>query len=149
MPYSIRWKGLVLVAAGLQLAACGDGRSGKTEKIHPAKVEHIEGTDLSRVILTERAAERLDIATVPVREAIMKRAGALRRVVPYGAVLYDSRGGTWVYTSPEARTFVRHAIGVEYIDGEEAVLSDGPPSGTLVVTVGAVELFGTEFEIGH
>jgi hypothetical protein len=149
MSYRIRWKDLVMIAAGLQLSACGGSSPGKVEKIKPAQIEHIEGTELSRVILTEKAAERLDIATVPVREVLVKRAGALRRVVPYGAVLYDAHGETWVYTSPAARTFVRHAIGVDFIDGEEAVLSEGPPSGTLVVTVGAAELFGTEFEIGH
>jgi hypothetical protein len=93
--------------------------------------------------------ERLDIATAPVRDAVVKRTGALRRVVPYGAVLYDAHGATWVYTSPETRTFVRHSIGVDFIDGEEAVLSDGPPAGTMVVTVGGQELFGAEFEIGH
>lgn len=149
MSYSIRWKGLILIAAGLQVSACGGGSPGKVEKVKPAKVEHIEGSELSRVILSEKAAERLDIATAPVREALVKRAGALRRIVPYGAVLYDARGVTWVYTSPEPRTFVRHEIGVDFIDGEEAVLTDGPPPGTQVVTVGATELFGAEFEIGH
>ena len=149
MFHSHRWMGMLLVAAGLQLPACRSSSPGKVEKARPAQIEHIEGSELSRVILTEKAAERLDIATVPVREVLVKRTGALRRVVPYGAVLYDARGETWVYTSPETRTFVRHPIGVDFIDGEEAVLSDGPPSGTLVVTVGAAELFGTEFEIGH
>jgi hypothetical protein len=149
MLHSNRWMGGLLMAAGLLLPACSGGTPGKVEKIRPAQVEHIEGSDLSRVILTEKAAERLDIATVPVREVLVKRAGAMRRVVPYGAVLYDAHGDTWVYTSPAARTFVRHAIGVDFIDGEEAVLSEGPASGTLVVTVGAAELFGTEFEIGH
>jgi hypothetical protein len=149
MSYSIRGTDLIAVATALLLSACGPGSPGKVEKIKPATVEHIDGSAISRVILTEKAAERLDIETVPVREMVVKRTGALRRVVPYGAVLYDAGGATWVYTSPEPRTFVRQQIGVDYIDGEEAVLSDGPSSGTLVVTVGASELFGTEFEIGH
>jgi hypothetical protein len=28
-------------------------------------------------------------------------------------------------------------------------LIDGPESGTKVATVGAVEIYGTEFEVGH
>jgi hypothetical protein len=112
-------------------------------------VEHVEGSEISKITLTEKAMERLAIATAPVREAMVTRAASPRRVVPYAAVLYDAHGETWVYTSPEQRAFIRHPIGVDYIEGDLAVLSDGPPSGTLVVTVGAAELFGAEFEIGH
>lgn len=34
------------------------------------------------------------------------------------------------------------------IDGDLAVLSHVPPAGTQIVTVGAAELFGTEFGVG-
>jgi hypothetical protein len=44
--------------------------------------------------------------------------------------------------------FVRHSISIDQINGNQAVLSAGPPSGTAVVTVGAAELFGTEVGIG-
>lgn len=123
----------------------------------PAKVEPLAEPGLSRVVLTEQAAERLGIQTAPVREerVVRKRTtgagevvalpAAQRKIVPYAAVLYDVHGDTWVYTNPEPLTFVRHRIGVDYIDGDLAVLSEGPPSGTKVVTVGAAELFGTEF----
>ena len=149
MSHRNRWMVLVLVAAGLTLPACRGGAPGKVEKVKPAVVEHVEGSELSKVTLTEKAMERLDIATAPVRDAMVKLTASTRRVVPYAAVLYDAHGDTWVYTSPEARTFVRHSIGVDFIEGDLAVLSDGPPSGTMVVTVGAAELFGAEFEIGH
>ncbi|MGE5801773.1 MAG: hypothetical protein ACM358_05915 [Gemmatimonadota bacterium] len=97
--------------------------------------------------LTARAAERLDIKTDRVQE--MQMGGATRKVVPYAAVLYDAHGDTWVYTSPEPLVFVRHAIHIDYIRGDRAVLSQGPPAGAAIVTVGAAELFGAEFEIGH
>jgi hypothetical protein len=71
-----------------------------------------------------------------------------RKLVPHAAVLYDPKGNTWVYTNPEPLVFVRHPISVDYIDADLAVLSDGPPPGAKVVTVGVAELFGTEFEIG-
>ena len=71
-----------------------------------------------------------------------------RQVVPYAAVLYDAKGDTWVYTNPNPLTFVRHPIHIDYIEGDLAVLSDGPAAGTAVVLVGAAELFGAETGIG-
>ena len=70
------------------------------------------------------------------------------KVVPYAAVLYYAGGNTWAYTTPQPLTFVRQAIHIDYIEGDLAVLADGPPSGTEVVIVGAAELFGAETGIG-
>ena len=64
-------------------------------------------------------------------------------------MIYDLHGDTWTYTSPESLTFVRHAISIDYIEGDVAILKDGPPSGATIVIVGAAELFGTEFGVGH
>ncbi len=136
-----------VIAAGLTLAGCRQ-HTAAPAKVKPATVEHIEGSDLARVTLTEHAAQRLRIETVAVREVNTARAGR-RSVVPYAAVLYDAQGDTWVYASPESLRFVRHPIQVNYVDGDLAVLSSGPPTGTMVVTVGALQLFGAEFEIGH
>jgi len=137
----------------------------------PAKTEAVQGTELSRVTLSPKAAERLDIKTAamgdePVKVRKSSAAGDVaakptaagaganervvamsrtRKVVPTSAVLYDAKGKTWVYTNPEPLVFVRHAISIDYIDGDRAVLLDGPASGTAVVTVGAAELLGTEY----
>ena len=138
--------GVCVIVAGLTLAGCHRPTSAPA-KVKPATVERIEGSDLARVTLTEHAAQRLRIETALVR-AVTLRAGR-RTVVPYAAVLYDAKGDTWVYSSPESLRFVRHPIQVDYIDGETAVLSSGPPAGSAVVTVGALQLFGAEFEIGH
>jgi hypothetical protein len=131
------------VVAGLLLAACG----GATEEEHtidePASVEHLEGSDVARLTVTARAAERLDIRTAPVE------ARRERTVVPADSVLYDPNGGEWVYTSPEPLVFVRAPVSVDHFAGDVAVLSGGPPAGTQVVTVGVAELYGIEFEIGH
>jgi hypothetical protein len=35
------------------------------------------------------------------------------------------------------------------MDGDSAVLSDGPSAGTEVVTVGTALVYGTEFEVAH
>ena len=231
---------VVAILAGLQTAACTQ-KAEILSEIKPAKVERVQGTELSRLTLTPKAVERLDIKTAAVREeqirarkrqaagevihrpaaaaandgskvwvrvamspadlrsvagsqpaqiasladvtggttarAIASLNGAkeltalhyavdqadgftpgqrvrvelalsgaaMRKVVPTSSVLYDAKGKTWVYTSPEPRVFVRHAITVDHIDGDRVVLSDGPAPGTAVVTVGAAELLGTEY----
>lgn len=66
-----RWL-TVLIVLGLLLSACG-GTSSTSSHDEPAKVEPIVGTDLNRVTLSERAAERLDIKTEPVRELDVER----------------------------------------------------------------------------
>jgi hypothetical protein len=59
-------------------------------------------------------------------------------------VLYEPDGKTWAYVSPKPLTFVRQAIVVDRIDGNQAVLSSGPALGTKVATVGVAELYGAE-----
>jgi hypothetical protein len=75
-------------------------------------------------------------------------AGKPQKIVPYSSVLYDVRGSTWVYTSPKPLVFVRHAITVDFIERDTAVLTDGPSVGTKVVSIGAAELIGAETGIG-
>ena len=72
-----------------------------------------------------------------------------RLVIPYAALLYDANGATWTYTSPEARVFERAPVTVDFIKGDRVVLTEGPSAGTKVVTVGAQELLGAEFGVGH
>jgi len=237
---------VALLVAGLQISACSDSETAT--KVEPATVEHIDGSDLSRVTLTAKAAERLGIETAVLREEEVTRkrrpggevvpspadkvaelgplwvrvplnesdlakvdrnqpalvlagddpdaglmatfvdpptsgdagqtsgalyyafenvgdkliqgqrvrvetplssSGRLRKVVPYSAVLYDAYGQTSMYTSPQPLTYVRHPVTIDYVEDDVAVLSDGPPVDTEVVTVGAAELYGTEFEVGH
>ena len=157
---SRRWILGALMVGGL-VAACAavvllllvsnpsiETKAGEAES-GAAVVEPVPGTELTRVTLSEQAAERLGIETALVAdEDVGSASGAttLRKVVPYSAVLYDVNGEAYVYTSPEPLSFVRAPITVDHIDGDVAVLSDGPSSGTAVVTVGAAELFGAEFE---
>ena len=143
MQHRNRLIALVLIIAGLLLAACGGQTSAsETGDGEPAKVVPVAGTHLNRVILSAKAAERLDIQTAPVQ---IEANGARQPVIPYAAVLYDPNGATWTYTSPRPLVFVRRDISVDYIEGNLAVLLDGPPSGTPVVTVGATELWGIEY----
>jgi hypothetical protein len=145
MQRTTRWI-LAMVVLAIPLAACSPSPAGAGEHEPAVVVEKIEGSDLSRLTLSEKGAARLGVTTAPVAE--QQVGGASRPVVPYSAVMYDKAGDTWAYTNPEGRTFVRASITVDRIEGDVAILSDGPPVGTLVVAVGAAELWGVETGVG-
>jgi len=69
--------------------------------------------------------------------------------VPYSAVLYDANGSEWLYVCEEEGLYRRTRIEVLRRAGELAILGRGPDVGTCVVSVGAAEVFGAEFEPGH
>ena len=125
---------MILMVAGFLLSACGSQVPVTGDKVAPSKLEPIEGTDLSRVILTEKAAERIGVKTVP----------ATAKVVPYSAVIYDTEGNTWVYTNPSPLTFVRAPIVIDRIDGDQAFLSQELETDDPIVTMGVIEIYGAE-----
>jgi hypothetical protein len=149
MRHSKRWIAILgLLIAVPQLSACTQTSAEATGGAEPAKVEHVEGSsDVSRLTLTAKAAERLGIQTAQVRE--QKVAGKQRKVIPYGALLYDSKGDTYVYVTSQPLTYVREPVTVDYIGAGSVVLTEGPAAGTVVVSVGAAELYGTETGVGH
>jgi hypothetical protein len=135
------------VLAVLLLAGCEKAATEETGGGGPAVVEEpAAGTEVARVTLTQDAAARIDVQTTAVR-ALSGHEGELQ--IPYAAVLYDPDGQTWTYTNPEPLVFLRAPIDVVRIDRSRAVLSKGPPPGTKVVTVGAAELLGAEYEVGE
>ncbi len=69
--------------------------------------------------------------------------------VPWAAVVYDIQGGAWVYERIAPQTYARTRIEVRHVTGDYAVLARGPDEGAEVVSVGAAELFGTEFGVGR
>ena len=71
------------------------------------------------------------------------------RIVPYTAVLYDLTGGTWVYVHSDPMAFVRQAIKIDTIKGNNVYLSDGPSLGTKVLAAAVPQVFGTEKGVGH
>jgi hypothetical protein len=132
--------GLVVLAAGLTVSACSEVESNLRET-YPYKVEPIKGSDVQRVRMKDETA-----ALLPVETTTVRRAGK-RKVVPHEALIYNPDGGSFVYTKPEAQTYVRAPVKVLRVDRGEAVLSDGPRAATTIVTTGAAELLATEYEI--
>ena len=150
MQHNNQWLVAVLIIAGLHVSACTKGAQSSTSTaVRPAHVVAVKGTDLSHVTLTAKAMERIDLKTDRVREQPVSRWASARKVVPYSSLIYDAHGQTWVYTSLEPRTFIRHKVDVDYIERDHVVLNDGPPTGTVVVSVGAAELYGAEFGVGQ
>jgi hypothetical protein len=139
--------GLVLIAGVVSLSACGEASSGydyETASHHdPAELEPIKGTDVNRVIIDAEGVERAGIQTAPIRQ------NGQGTVMPHSAVIYDAEGHSYAYTSPEPRTYVRQKIVIDHVDGDSVMLTDGPPAGTEVVTVGAALVYGSEFEVAH
>lgn len=139
---------IVLPGASYWLASAGSSPGDMSAESDgaAARLEPASGKSMPRVVLTAPAAERIGIQTAPVRATSQTASvrGAQRTVIPYSAVLYDVFGDTWVYTNVEPLVFVRQRVSIDHIDGDNAVLLDGPAPGTMTVTVGAAELFGTE-----
>ncbi|MEA2341450.1 MAG: hypothetical protein QOG11_1527 [Solirubrobacteraceae bacterium] len=148
MPRDKRWRTAVLVLPALALASCARSSTfddTPAADAGPARVEAVTGSDAPRVVLSGQAARRLGIRTTAI--VTEQRGGRKREVVPFSAVLYDAHGRAFTYTSPKHLVFVRRPIRVASITGGVATLRAGPPAGTMVVTVGAPELLGTEYGV--
>ena len=139
-----RWLLAVLLSVlATVLVACGQ-EAVEAGHEPPVILEPVDDdSEVTRIRLTARAAERLAVETSPV-EAF----GSGLMAVPYGAIFYGNDGETWLYANPEPLVFVREHIVVDRIEGEQAVLSEGPEVGTLVATVAVAELFGAETGVG-
>ena len=141
----------VLALVGTLVVVSGCNREQVAEKYHPAKTEETAVKGIMKITLEPRAAERIGLETAPLAEATVTVKGqtTTRMVMPYGALMYDTKGETWAFTNPEPLVFIRHKVAVESIDGDRVILTEGPPAGTAVVTVGAAELMGVENKYGH
>jgi hypothetical protein len=163
---------LILLVLGGVLSACGASAEDETQP--PASVEKstVAGQP-SRLFLTAQALQNLGVQTVAVaaisQSAIYSTtttvssaaapagsststsvAGTGRTLaVPYSAVVYDPNGQAWVFTNPQPLQFIRAPVTIDQIQGDTAILSSGPAVGTLIVRMGAEELLGTEYGVGH
>ena len=123
-----------------------DTAEGVTAKAGPAVIgDKDETTGLASVTLIEKAAERVGIETVAVTEAEEVREGSSGTLsVPYSAIVYDAKGNSFVYTVTGSLSYIRAPITVDYVEGDQDILSAGPSAGTEIVAVGVAELYGAE-----
>ena len=133
---------VVTVAAAASLTGCAEIEVPLAEPYEPAHLESTGPDQPARVILTEEAQHRVQLQTT-----LVKPHGA-DVSLDHAALVYDKKGKPWVFTVIGPRTFTRAAVGIKEVqDDNLVILSSGPPAGTEVVTVGAIELWGTELEI--
>jgi hypothetical protein len=117
------------------------GANGKA-----ATVEQVDGSEMPRVTLSDQAVERLGVVTDLVGT---QASGAIEQLtIPYRAVVYDAQGQAFTYVSPSPHVYTRVPLTVEDVQGDTAMLGDGPAAGTPVVTTGAAELWGAETGVG-
>ena len=137
---------MVTAFAACLATPCESALAAETggKKILPARVEATSDAKIMKVTLTPKAAERLGVVIDEVRS---DPSG--RRIVPYASVLYDLTGKTWVYISADPLTFVRGAVVIDTIKGDNVYLTDGPPAGTKVLAAGVPQVFGSEVKVGH
>jgi RND family efflux transporter MFP subunit len=84
-----------------------------------------------------------------VSVAMISRTAGAWSQVPFGAVVYDIHGGTWVYQKSDDHRYVRHRVQVDHTHSGITYLASSPPVGTSVVVEGTAELWGVEFGAGH
>lgn len=142
-------KRYILVALlGTALMAAGCRSDSPVARHEPVKLEETDQKGIMRVTLEAKAAERLGIETARVSEEAVAGKTGMRKVIPYGALMYDTHGEAWTFTSPQPLVFIREHIVVDDIEGDRVILAEGPSPGTIVVTVGAAELMGAEHKYG-
>ena len=83
---------------------------------------------------------------VALRVPLKTSARAL--VVPQSAVIYDVNGGTWVYEQRAPTQYARRRVELGGPSGANVIVVRGLAEGMTIVTVGAAELYGTEFYVG-
>lgn len=123
-----------------------DTASGAATKAQPYEVgEKNAETGIAAVTLTESGAERTGIETATVTAAGAVREGSSGTLaVPYASLWYDAKGGAFVYVVTAPLSYLRAPITVDYVEGDQAILSAGPEAGTEIVTQGVAELYGAE-----
>src|SRR5687767_13814493 len=85
------WVIVVAIVAALGIWAfqsVGPAESATSGGGKAVTIEKIEGTDLSKLTLEERAVQRLDIQLADVTEQQID--GVAKLVVPFGSVYYDA-----------------------------------------------------------
>ena len=121
-----------VICAGA-LGACG----GSSTQVPPPPGRIVHGHGAPRIVLSTAGAQRIGIATA---RATRGPGGTV--VVPYSALVYDSSGRVFAFSSPAPLTYLDLPVRVDHISGNSAYLRSGPAAGARVVTVGAEELFG-------
>lgn len=123
------------------LTACAEIESSTDDGYQPATLSEPDARGVRVVELTQLAADRVELKTARVQSV------RGRLTVPYDALVYDGKGGAWVYQVIGDLTYRRAPVEVASTEGATVVLSVGPPVGSEIVTQGAMQVYGSEVEM--
>lgn len=154
------WMFSMVLGFCMLLLGCGGNNHEEPSK-PPAILEKVPGTTFNRVILTKESVDRIGLQTVPLQlftQPIVMQTGipnptqtapiqnaSQKFTVPYSAIIYGLQGESWVYIQIKPLVFMRFAVAIDHIEGDAAILTTAPPLNTQVVSVGASELYGSEY----
>ncbi|MGW5779440.1 efflux RND transporter permease subunit [Streptomyces sp. NPDC003863] len=141
----------LLLAGGAGLTACSDSHSSSASAAEhseqpPAEIEQVPEGKIPHLTLAEDTAARIHITTEPLRQAPLDGTGPPQTLIPLKAVVYDPEGKTFAFTNPKPFVYIRTPVELGKFGKDYAVVKSGLPKGTPVVTVGAAELLGIEYE---
>ena len=117
-----------MVLAGIVLTGCASKGSSESAGGEPAHVEAIEGSEVSKVTVTEEGAGRIGMKTEPERVLTTNGiATPARTVIPLAAVLYDKDGVRPGPTpTPSRLPIVPQQVVIDHVDRDNAILASGP-----------------------
>jgi RND family efflux transporter MFP subunit len=99
--------------------------------------------DLGRAGSRLRPHERVSVQLTMTAPS----SGDAAITIPESAILRDLQGGTWVYEVRAPHVFARRRVELGGPAGSGVVVTRGLDDGVRIVTVGAAELYGTEFYV--
>jgi hypothetical protein len=132
---------VVAAAFAATSTGCAEIEVPLAEPYEPAAVESAGPNQPAKIILTEEGMRRIALQTTVVRPQ------GQGLTVDYAALVFDKKGMPWVFKVTGPRTYVREAVKIKEVKDDQVLMSAGPPAGTEVVTVGAIELWGAELGI--
>ncbi|MGW1508332.1 efflux RND transporter permease subunit [Streptomyces sp. NPDC002394] len=141
----------LLLAGGTGLSACANSDNSSASAAEhneqpPAEIEKVPEGRIPHLTLAEDTAKRIHITTEPLRQAPLDGTGPPRTLIPLKAVVYDQEGKTFAFTNPKPYVYLRTPVQLGQFGEHDAVVRSGLARGTHVVTVGAAELLGIEYE---
>jgi hypothetical protein len=112
----------------------------KEEK--PVVIKKVAGSEFDHVILTQESVKRIGLETTAVK---IISSTPPKFAIPYSAIIYGLQGETWVYIVVKPLEFVRTPVEIDHIENGVVILTKPPPIPGEIVSVGASELFGSEY----
>ena len=128
---------VLVAAAGIAVGLAGCGGSPRAPLSSPARIEH--GPHGTRIVLSASGAQRIGLRTARTHSARGPMVA-----VPASALIYDPSGKTYAFIAVQDRTYAEVHVRVARIDGDTALLKNGPRVGDQVVSTGAEELYGVQ-----